>query len=61
VVSVFAIDLGAGDVVLHGRRQVAVEMIARRADGMVRVKLGDGTVCTCPPDAPWEVARASDR
>lgn len=57
IVSVFAVDLEPGDVVVHGTRQVVVDAIARRVDGMIRVALADGTVCTAPADSPWEVCR----
>ena len=57
VCSVFSADLAPGDEVLLGRRASTVETILRRSDGMISVRLADGSLHTCPPDAPWEVRR----
>lgn len=51
--------LEPGDVVAVGDRLLEVVVVWNRQsiDGMVRVVLADGTVCTAPADSPWEVAR----
>ena len=56
-VAASAADLEPGDTVVRGSRSTVVDMVARRADGMIRVRLADGSTHTCPPDAPLEVRR----